>query len=43
MRPVMWDMTNIYAYTFTDADLQRITYSEYYKENCFKDGVFTQL
>jgi hypothetical protein len=42
-RPVMWDMTNVSAYAFTDADLQRITYSQYYGENCFKGGVFTQL
>ena len=43
MRPVMWDMTNVPAYSFTDADLQRISYSQYYGENCFKGGIFTQL
>ena len=42
-RIVMWDMTNVSAYGFTDADFQRITYSEYYNENCFKGGVFTQI
>ena len=42
-RPVMWDMTNIPAYAFTDTDLQRLTYSEYYGMNCFKGGVFVQL
>jgi len=41
-RVVMWDMTNITAYGFTDADLQRLTYSKYYAENCLKGGVFTQ-
>ena len=39
----MWDMTNIPAYGFSDADFNRITYSKYYAENCFKGGVFTQL
>jgi len=39
----MWDMTNISAYEFTDADLQRLTYNQYYGENCFKDGIHTQL
>lgn len=43
VRPVMWDMTNVSAYGFTDADFQRLTYSKYYGENCFKGGVFTQL
>ncbi len=42
-RIVMWDMTNINAYAFSDADLQRLTYSKYYNGNCFKGGVFTQL
>ena len=36
-------MTNIPAYAFTDTDLQRLTYSEYYGMNCFKGGVFVQL
>jgi hypothetical protein len=31
------------AYQFTDSDLQRLTYSEYYGQCCFKGGVFTQL
>jgi len=42
MRPVMWDMTNISAYAFSNADWQRLTYSSYYNENCFKSGVFCQ-
>ena len=42
-RPIMWDMTNVSAYQFTDSDLQRLTFSEYYGECCFKGGVFTQL
>lgn len=42
-RIVMWDMTNINAYGFSDADLQRLTYSKYYNGNVFKGGVFTQL
>ncbi len=42
-RPVMWDMTNISAQAFSDASLQRTTYSEYYSENCFKGGIFCQL
>ena len=42
-RVVMWDMTNIEAYAFSDADLQLLAYSKYYAMNCFKGGVFTQL
>ena len=42
-RIVMWDMTNIEAYGFTDTDLNRLTYSKYYNQNCFKGGVFIQL
>jgi len=42
MRPVMWDMTGISAYAFSNADWQRLTYSSYYNENCFKAGVFCQ-
>ena len=38
LRPVMWDMANISAYKFTYADLQHLTYSQYYGENCFKRG-----
>jgi hypothetical protein len=29
MRPIMWDMTNIHAYAFTDADLQQFTFNQY--------------
>ena len=36
-------MTNVSAYAFTDASLQRATYSDYYGENCFKGGIFAQL
>ena len=43
VRPIMWDMTNIPAYSFSDPDFQRFTYSEYYGENCFKGGVSVQL
>lgn len=43
LRAVMHDMTNISAYEFTDADLQRLTYNQYYGENCFKGGIHTQL
>ena len=43
MRVVFWDMTNIPAYGFSDADFNRITYSTYYAMNCFKGGVFNQL
>ena len=42
-RPIMWDMTNISAYSFSDADFQRLTFSDYYGENCFKGGVSVQL
>jgi hypothetical protein len=39
----MWDMTNIRAFGFSDADCNRITFSKYYNQNCFKGGVFAQL
>ena len=39
----MWDMINIPAYAFSDADLNRFTYSVYYAMNCFKGGIFVQL
>jgi hypothetical protein len=39
----MWDMTNIPAYSFSDAVFQRFTYSQYYEENCFKGSVSVQL
>ena len=42
-RIVMWDMTNIEAIYFSDIDIQRLTYSKYYNQNCFKGGVFIQL
>lgn len=43
LRPVCWDMTDVFAYEFTDANMQRITYSQYYGHNCFKGGIFTQF
>ena len=43
MRPVMWDMTSIPTPAFSDADLNRITYSKYYAMNCFKGGIGVQL
>ena len=43
LRPIMWDMTNLPAYSFSDADFQQFTYSECYGENCFKGGVSVQL
>ena len=42
MRSIMWDITNLTAYGFTDADLQRLTYNQYHGENCLKGGIFTQ-
>ena len=42
-RPIMWDMTNVPAYTFTDGATQRATYSEYYAMNCLKAGIFIML
>ena len=42
MHPIMWDMTNVSAYAFSSAHWQRLTYSQYYNENCFKSGVFCQ-
>lgn len=42
MRPVMWDMTGITAYAFSNSDYQRLTFSTYYNENCFKGGIFCQ-
>ena len=43
LSPVFWDMTNILAYAFSDADLNSITYSKYYAQNYFKGGVSNQL
>jgi hypothetical protein len=36
-------MTNNKAFSFSDANLQSLTYSEYYNQNCFKGGIFIQL
>jgi len=38
-----WDVTNIPACQFSDLDLNRITYTNYYNSNCFKGGVGVQL
>ena len=43
IRIVFWDMTNVPAYAFSDPDLNRITYSKYYNQNCFKGEVGLQL
>lgn len=42
-RVVMWGMTNIPVYAFSDADLNRFTYSVYYAMNRLKGGIFVQL
>ena len=43
-RVVMWDDTNItLGHKPGDAQLQRLTYSSYYGENCAKGGVALQL
>ena len=42
-RPIIWDMTNVTTHAFSDTNIQRVTYSEYYAENCFKAGIFCQL
>jgi hypothetical protein len=42
-RPVFWDMTNVSAFAFSDANLQRASFSDYYGENCWKGGVGIQL
>lgn len=42
-RPIEWDMTSVAAVAFSDASLQRATFSDYYGMNCFKGGVGIQL
>eukprot|EP00956_Cyclotella_meneghiniana_P025836 scaffold54690_cov69-Cyclotella_meneghiniana.AAC.4 len=42
-RPIFWDMTIVSAVQFSNADLQRAVYSNYYGENCWKGGVGIQL
>ena len=43
-RIVEWDNTNLsFMYKPSDAQMQRITYSSYYAENCAKGAVFLQL
>jgi hypothetical protein len=43
VQAIMWDMTNIPAYSISNPDYQQFTYSEYHGENCFKGGVSIQL
>jgi hypothetical protein len=43
LRPVFWDMTNIQIPKPSDAQMQRLTYSTYYSQNCFKGGIGLQL
>ncbi len=43
MRPIVWDMTNAPKIGFGDKDLQQITYSQYYGQNCFKESIYNQL
>ena len=40
--PVFWDMTNIHIPKPSDATMQRLTYSSYYRQNCFKGGIAVQ-
>ena len=39
----MWDNTNIPMYQYSDAGLQRTTWSSYYNMNCAKGGLGMQL
>ena len=41
-RPIFWDMTNIHLPKPSDAQLQRLTFSSYYNENCLKGGIGLQ-
>ncbi len=41
-RIVMWDMTDICAYGFSDADSQQLTYSKYYNGNVLKGDINAQ-
>ena len=43
-RVVFWDDTNVpFNFMPSDANMQRLTYSAYYGQNCAKGGVFVQL
>ena len=42
-RAIFWDMTNVSGYQPSDARAQRMTYSEYYGENCLKAGIGIML
>ena len=42
-RVIQWDNTNVAMTKPGDAAMQRTTYSQYYKENCAKGGVFLQF
>ena len=41
-RPVFWDMTNITIPKPGESRMQRVTYSSYYAQNCFKGGIGVQ-
>jgi hypothetical protein len=42
MRPIFWDMTNIHIPKPSESQLQRLTFSSYYGENCFKGAIGLQ-
>ena len=42
LRPIFWDMTNISMPKAGDSQMQRLTFSSYYNENCFKGGIGLQ-
>lgn len=42
-RVVMWDNTALALHRYTDALMQRLTFSSYYSANVGKGGVFVQL
>jgi len=41
-RPIFWDMTNITIPKPGESRMQRVTYSSYYAQNCFKGGIGVQ-
>lgn len=41
--PVMWDMTNIPTFGFSNDDCNQTTFSKHYDQNCFRRVVFAQL
>ena len=42
LRPVFWDMTNLPIPKPLDANMQRLTWNQYYGMNCFKGGIGLQ-